>query len=37
MGIVAVAGGLGDLGQIITKAIADRAKHHVYILSGKAC
>jgi saccharopine dehydrogenase-like NADP-dependent oxidoreductase len=35
MTIVAVAGGLGDLGRLITDALLETGKHEVYILSRK--
>lgn len=35
MGVVAVAGGLGDLGRLITDALFETAKYEVYILSRK--
>lgn len=35
MSVVAVAGGLGDLGRLITDALLETGKHEVYILSRK--
>lgn len=35
MTVVAVAGGLGDLGRLITDALLETGKHEVYILSRK--
>ena len=35
MTIVAVAGGFGDLGRLITDALLNTGKHEVYILSRK--
>ncbi|KAK7957369.1 phosphoserine aminotransferase [Apiospora aurea] len=35
MVVVAVAGGLGDLGHLITKALLDTGKHEVYVMSRK--
>lgn len=33
MTIVAVAGGLGDLGRLITNAVLETGKHEVYVMS----
>lgn len=35
MSVVAVAGGLGDMGRLITSAILETGKHEVYVLSRK--
>lgn len=35
MPVVVVAGGLGDLGRLITDALVDTGKHEVYVLSRK--
>lgn len=35
MVVVVVAGGLGDLGQLITNALLETGKHEVYIMSRK--
>lgn len=35
MVVVAVAGGLGDLGRLITQALVVTGKHEVYVLSRK--
>ncbi|KAK8079360.1 phosphoserine aminotransferase [Apiospora hydei] len=35
MVVVAVAGGLGDLGHLITNALLDTGKHEVYVMSRK--
>jgi NAD dependent epimerase/dehydratase family enzyme len=35
MGVVAVAGGTGDVGRTITEQLAESGKHTVYILSRK--
>ena len=35
MVVVAVAGGLGDLGQLITNALLETGKHEVYVMSRK--
>lgn len=35
MAVVVVAGGLGDLGRIITDALYERGKHEVYVMSRK--
>lgn len=33
MVVIAVAGGLGDLGKLIVEALLDTGKHEVYVLS----
>jgi len=35
MSVIAVAGGLGDLGRLIVNALLETGKHEVYILSRK--
>lgn len=35
MSIIAVAGGLGDLGRLIVDALLETGKHEVYIMSRK--
>lgn len=35
MSVVAVAGGLGDLGGLIVEALIDTGKHEVYVMSRK--
>ncbi|KAI1127490.1 NAD(P)-binding protein [Nemania abortiva] len=35
MAVVLVAGGLGDLGRVITDALYERGKHEVYVMSRK--
>lgn len=35
MAVVAIAGGLGDLGRVITNALLETGKHEVYVLSRK--
>ncbi|UNI22898.1 hypothetical protein JDV02_008742 [Purpureocillium takamizusanense] len=35
MSVVAVAGGLGDMGSLITKALFDTGKHEVYVMTRK--
>lgn len=35
MAVVAVAGGLGDLGRLITDALFETGKYEVYIMSRK--
>jgi hypothetical protein len=35
MTVIAVAGGLGDLGRLITDALYDTGKHEVYVMSRK--
>lgn len=35
MTTVAVAGGLGDLGRLITDALVETGKHEVYVMSRK--
>lgn len=35
MAIIAVAGGLGDLGRLITDALLETGKYEVYIMSRK--
>lgn len=36
MPVVVVAGGLGDMGSLITDALVQTAKHEVYVMSRKA-
>lgn len=36
MSVVAVAGGLGDMGNLITEALIDTGKHEVYVMTRKA-
>jgi uncharacterized protein YbjT (DUF2867 family) len=35
MTVIAVAGGLGDLGRLITDALLETGKYEVYVLSRK--
>lgn len=35
MSVVAVAGGLGNLGRLITEALFENGKHEVYVISRK--
>lgn len=35
MSVIAVAGGLGDLGHLIVDALLEEGKHEVYIMSRK--
>jgi uncharacterized protein YbjT (DUF2867 family) len=35
MAVVAVAGGLGDLGRLITDALLNTGKYEVYVMSRK--
>lgn len=37
MSVVAVAGGLGDMGRLITSTLVETGKYEVYVISRRVC